>query len=147
MKKKRVRAASALLCAAVTMTSVPLSAFGFERMLRVASESETQMSSEPELVYANSYGGGERTQNFDDNWKFYLGDVSGGQDPSFNDSQWRRLSLPHDYSIEQQFSQSMEAESGYLPGGIGWYRKNFIIPEDQAGKRVRIDFKSEAKRS
>ena len=140
MKKKRVRAASALLCAAVTMTSVPLSAFGFERMLRVASESETQMSSEPELVYANSYGGGERTQNFDDNWKFYLGDVSGGQDPSFNDSQWRRLSLPHDYSIEQQFSQSMEAESGYLPGGIGWYRKNFIIPEDQAGKRVRIDF-------
>ncbi|HJC46495.1 MAG TPA: discoidin domain-containing protein [Candidatus Lachnoclostridium pullistercoris] len=141
MKKKRVRAASALLCAAVTVTSVPLSSYGFERVLRVASESETQMSSEPELVYANSYGGGEeRSQNFDDNWKFNLGDVSGGEDPSFNDSDWRSLSLPHDYSIEQEFSQSMEAESGYLPGGIGWYRKNFIIPADQAGKQVRIDF-------
>ena len=140
MRKRRVRAASALLCAAVTATSLPLNASGFERVFRVASESETQMSSEPETVFANSYGGAVRSQNFDDNWKFNLGDVSGGQEPSYNDSGWRDVDLPHDYSIEQEYSQGMEAESGYLPGGIGWYRKNFTIPADQAGKRVRIDF-------
>ena len=94
----------------------------------------------PETVVANGYGGAVRSQNVDDNWKFNLGDVSGGQEPSYDDSSWRSLSLPHDYSIEQEYSQGMEAESGYLPGGIGWYRKNFTIPADQAGKRVRIDF-------
>ena len=44
------------------------------------------------------------------------------------------------YSIEQDYSTSMEAESGYLPGGTGWYRKNFTLDESAAGKQIRIDF-------
>lgn len=54
--------------------------------------------------------------------------------------QGNRFPLPHDYSISQEYSKSMEAESGYLGGGTGWYRKNFTLSSDTQGKRVRIDF-------
>ena len=48
--------------------------------------------------------------------------------------------LPHDYGITQKYSQSNEAESAYLPGGTGWYRKSFTIDRDLAGKRIAINF-------
>lgn len=104
-----------------------------------SSDSSNQMASEEEFVYLNAYDADTRTQDFDQNWKFYLGDVENAQDPAFNDSAWKSISLPHDYSITQDYTQSGEAESGYLPGGTGWYRKSFSIPNAK-GKRVRIDF-------
>ena len=94
----------------------------------------------PEQVFLNKYSGTVRTQNFNDNWKFYLGDASGAQTPAFDDSSWDQVNLPHDYSIDQKYSQKMEAESGYLPGGTGWYRKNFTVDESLKGKRISIDF-------
>ena len=69
-----------------------------------------------------------------------MGDASGAETPTYDDSSWEQVNLPHDYSIEQDFSKSMEAESGYLPGGIGWYRKNFKLDESAQGKQIRIDF-------
>ena len=48
--------------------------------------------------------------------------------------------MPHDYSIEQEYTQSGEAESAYLLGGTGWYRKNFTLGKEMEGKKVRIDF-------
>ena len=86
------------------------------------------MSSDKEVVYVNTVNNAtERTQNFDANWKFYLGDAGNAQTSNFDDSKWRNISLPHDYSIEQEYSKQMEAESGYLPGGTGWYRKHFTV--------------------
>ena len=61
-------------------------------------------------------------------------------DPAFDDSAWQQVDLPHDYSITQKYSQSNEAESAYLPGGTGWYRKSFTIDRDLAGKRIAINF-------
>lgn len=67
------------------------------------------------------------TQNFDFNWKFYLGDDPQASKMEFDDKNWRLLDLPHDWSIEQPFNldDPQGWRIGYLPGGIGWYRKNF----------------------
>lgn len=112
-----------------------------DRIVEVRSDSQTQMSSEPEVVYVNHLNDSTvRSQNFDSNWKFNLGDAESAHTPAFDDSSWRQLSLPHDYSIEQEFSKTMEAESGYLPGGTGWYRKAFTVSKDMADKELRIDF-------
>ena len=112
-----------------------------DKQIKVRSQSQTQMSSEPEVVYVNSYNDTTvRTQNFDTNWKFYLGEAGYAHVSSFDDSKWRQLSLPHDYRIEQEYSRSMEAESGYLPGGTGWYRKSFTVGKEMEGKELRIDF-------
>ena len=120
---------------------IPTAVLAADKPAVMSSDSDTQMSSEKEDVYVNQYGSTtERSQNFDDNWRFYLGDASGAEQPTFDDSQWRQLSLPHDYSIEQEYTQSGEAESAYLLGGTGWYRKNFTLGKEMEGKKVRIDF-------
>lgn len=104
------------------------------------AESGGQASSEVETIPINSYSGDARKVNFDENWKFNLGDVSGAEAQVFNDSAWRTLNLPHDFSIEQEYSGSYEAESGYLPGGTGWYRKSFTVDPSWENKTVSIDF-------
>ena len=80
--------------------------------------------------------------SFNDNWKFNLGDIDNAQEPGFNDSSWRSLSLPHDWAIEGDFSEDNPsgAGGGALPGGIGWYRKCFNTPLIAKGQRVYIDF-------
>lgn len=103
------------------------------------SSLENQMASKEELIYLNSYGSNVRTQNFDRNWKFYFGDVQHAHQPLFDDSVWSTISIPHDYSITQEYSKAGEAESGYLPGGTGWYRKQFSV-QNAEGKRVNINF-------
>lgn len=82
------------------------------------------------------------TSNFCSNWKFNLGDVSNAQNIAFDDSKWRSLNLPHDWSIEGEFSEKNPATpgGGALPGGIGWYRKTFSLPETDKEKLVFIDF-------
>ncbi|WP_207422581.1 beta-galactosidase GalB [Desertivirga brevis] len=81
-------------------------------------------------------------QNFDKGWKFYLGDEPKASDNSFDDSKWRSLSLPHDWSIEGKFDEKNPAGQGggALPGGIGWYRKAFTMPSSSKGRSVFIDF-------
>jgi beta-galactosidase len=83
-----------------------------------------------------------KTENFCKTWKFHLGDISNGQEIGLDDSQWRVLDLPHDWSIEGKFSQDHPATpgGGALPGGIGWYRKTFAMPESEKDKLAFIDF-------
>ena len=104
--------------------------------------------------------------NFNEDWTFQLGDYSEAStvefsetssddfhevslaeyskvsSVDFNDEQWRKLNLPHDWSIEGGFSEEHPAGSGggALPGGIGWYRKSFIIDKELEGKKIFIDF-------
>lgn len=105
------------------------------------SQTQTQMSSAPEIAYVSNVSNpSQRTVSFNDNWKFNLGDASGADDPSFNDSTWENVTLPHDYSIDQDYASNLEAESAYKPGGIGWYRKSFFVDSALSGKQVRIDF-------
>ncbi|MGF7076850.1 beta-galactosidase GalB [Mucilaginibacter sp. 3215] len=80
--------------------------------------------------------------DFDKSWRFNLGAVENGEKTTLNDSKWRVLNLPHDWSIEGKFSKDNPAtpEGGALPGGIGWYRKTFTVPASSKGKLVYIDF-------
>ena len=129
MRKKFFKrfAATALACMMVAQ-----SASG----VVVSAATQSQMASDKEVVYVNSYGASTREQNFDDNWKFYLGDASGAESNGYDDSSWRTVNLPHDYSIEQGYTKNGEAESAYLLGGTGWYRKHFTVSSDMEGKSV-----------
>ena len=69
---------------------------------------------------------------FNDEWLFLQKDDSTAIQVSYDDSEWRKLRLPHDWSIEGQLSPSLASCTGYLPGGIAWYRKHFKITDDAA---------------
>jgi len=86
--------------------------------------------------------GWRATLAFDRGWRFHLGDVAAAQDPTFSDSGWRTLDLPHDWSIEGEFSDTNPAgaSGGALPGGVGWYRKTFSVAERDSGRLVFIEF-------
>lgn len=85
---------------------------------------------------------------FDFDWRFHKGDVAGGEEVNFDDSQWRLLNLPHDWSIEDLPGTDSPIDSnavggidiGYFVGGTGWYRKKFTIPSELNGKRFNINF-------
>jgi beta-galactosidase len=85
---------------------------------------------------------------FDFEWKFYRGNADGAEKPDFDDSMWRTLDLPHDWSIEDIPGTYSPIDSlsiggidmGYFQGGTGWYRKNFKIPSEIKGKRISIIF-------
>ena len=85
---------------------------------------------------------------FNKDWKFFLGDEAQAKDVAFNDASWRKLTLPHDWSIEGKFDEKNPAkpEGGGLPTGIGWYRKTFTLPATK-GKRVYIEFDGVHQRS
>ena len=138
MKKKQVQRLVAFsLATMMTLQGLSVNASG---QVQVRTDSNTQMSSDKEVVYVNTYDTSKRVHDFDANWKFYLGDADGAEAVNFDDSAWRTVSVPHDYSIEQEYTQSGEAESGYLPGGTGWYRKHFTLTEDMKDKEIRLDF-------
>ncbi len=131
------RLTAAMLAAMMTVTSFgDLSIFAYE----LRAKASTQIESDKEVVYVNSYDGANREENFDSNWKFFMGSADGAEATNFDDSRWSNISLPHDYSIEQKYTTSGEAESAYLLGGTGWYRKHFIVPASVEGKQVRVDF-------
>jgi beta-galactosidase len=75
-------------------------------------------------------------------WRFTLGDPKNAEDLSFDDTGWRHVDLPHDWSIEGPYSEdaSTTGRGGYLPTGIGWYRRVFDVPHAWRGKRVHIEF-------
>ena len=75
---------------------------------------------------------------FNDDWRFVLvgtdirttdGNSIAAESPTFEDSRWRRLQLPHDWSVEYPMSPQLFSCTGYLPGGVGWYRKHFSLKE------------------
>ncbi len=80
--------------------------------------------------------------NFGKEWKFNLGDIAGADSTGFNDKSWRVLNVPHDWSIEGDFSDKHPATpgGGALPGGIGWYRKSFKVNVEDLKRCVFIDF-------
>ena len=85
---------------------------------------------------------------FDSDWKFHRGGAQGAEQPGFDDSSWRNLDLPHDWSIEDlpgtnspfNADAISQVNGGFTTGGTGWYRKTFILPEEQKNKRVVVLF-------
>ena len=95
------------------------------------------------VAAADSFGAG---------WKFALANRTGvtdptgafehAQDPDYDDSAWRTVTVPHDWSIELDPTPDGGTTSGtgFLQGGLGWYRKTFTLPRSMAGKRVAVEF-------
>lgn len=80
--------------------------------------------------------------SFDPAWRFLKGDAPGAEAASFDDSAWRTLNVPHDWSIEGPFDRNNPTGrgGGYLPAGIGWYRRHFFLPATYAQRQVTIEF-------
>ena len=79
-----------------------------------------------------------KVDDFNFDWRFILADNPMFASAQYDDSQWRSLHLPHDWSIEGEFSKDNPStpSGGALPGGIGWYRKHFTTPEGVGEGRV-----------
>lgn len=80
---------------------------------------------------------------FTNDWRFFLTEETiDASDPAFDDTEWRILNLPHDWSIEADFNARYPARTGggALPGGNGWYRKHFNVPISDKEKIFYVDF-------
>jgi len=78
----------------------------------------------------------------DFDWRFSLGDFPSAINGSFDDSDWRLVDLPHDWSIEADPHPDNPAQAGggFFPGGLGWYRKQLDVPADLGDRRMLIEF-------
>ncbi len=81
-----------------------------------------------------SFGHAER---INDDWRFLRVDsmwnvreTADMKEPGFDDSRWRRVALPHDWGVELPMSPDKGSCQGYLPGGIGWYRKKIEVKSE-----------------
>jgi beta-galactosidase len=117
------------------MTYKPLAAFALFVLLSLSGAPAS----------AQSVGG---AVPFDEGWRFRRGGAQGAEAADFDDSKWRRLDLPHDWSIEDLPGRGTpfdpeavsQVQGGFTVGGTGWYRKTFDVPASQKGRRVRIQF-------
>src|SRR5260370_41412679 len=88
------------------------------------------------LTLAASPAAAQRQRlSLDPGWRFTLGDPTGAQQAAFDDRAWRRLDLPHDWSIEGTPSQDAPAggRRGSFPTGLGWDRTGFRLPARAPG--------------
>ena len=124
------------------------------------STSPKELPSPPLVVHG-------RDLSFDQDWRFHRGDVPGAEAPGFDDSRWRKLDLPHDWSIEDltpvsaasgegtiwvggnaptrigpfdvALSAGQEA-TGWVVGGTAYYRKRFRMPASGEKSEIEIRF-------
>ncbi|QVY66267.1 sugar-binding domain-containing protein [Polaribacter sp. Q13] len=81
------------------------------------------------------------TDDFNFNWKFVKGEQGNAEQITFNDDSWESIRLPHDWSILAGYKkENTAASSGFVEGGIGWYRKAFNVPKSDEGKVIWIEF-------
>ena len=91
-----------------------------------------------------SFGKPEKINN---GWRFILQDVKDGQERNINDSRWEKIDLPHDWSVKGLLSPTLASCTGYLPGGIGWYRKTLNISKERTNEKVFLYFEGVYNRS
>ena len=80
-------------------------------------------------------------------WRFHLGDAADAYYMGFDDRGWRQVTVPHDWAVEHPFDPCWASGTGYLPGGVGWYRGHFCLDPEDAARRVRVTFEGVYKRA
>jgi beta-galactosidase len=88
------------------------------------------------------FTGHSKRYSMDFGWRFTKGDIPHAESPRYDDSAWRHVDVPHDWSIEGPWKAGNPSGSagGYATIGIGWYRKTFTPPASMKGKQVYLDF-------
>ncbi len=89
------------------------------------------------LMYPQGFG---QRELIDNDWHFNPGDLEYGGREYMDCSSWSMVDLPHDWSVKQKASPDFASCTGYLPGGVAWYRKEIEIPSDRKGNSVYIYF-------
>jgi beta-galactosidase len=90
------------------------------------------------------------TRSLSTGWLFHAGESQGAQAPDFDDRSWRVVVVPHDWSIMDKpdgsppFEPAVRAgqDSGYLAGGVGWYRRHLTLSASEAAQVVRLNFEA-----
>lgn len=80
---------------------------------------------------------GRLVYNFNQGWRFYLGDAQGAGAIAFDDSQWTVVNVPHSVRLEPA-----EASGGRNYQGVAWYRKHFTVPTEMTGKELTLHFEA-----
>src|SRR5438270_369325 len=101
-----------------------------------------------------------QTLSLDFGWRFHVGDIDaplphthiaaymankagwarGAAGPTYDDSDWRTVDLPHDWSVEGPLDPSNHLSNGYLPRGVGWCRRYFNLDERDRGRYLALRF-------
>jgi beta-galactosidase len=95
------------------------------------------------LIFVHAFAVSPRDRScFNKDWLFALTNDTEVYRVDYDDKNWRKLNVPHDWSIESNFSDSFPAgfNGGALPGGMGWYRKKFNIPKEDEGRKIYVHF-------
>lgn len=88
-----------------------------------------------------------KAEKINENWKFILQQTEKEKLKDLEDKRWSTVNLPHDWSVRQQLSPTLASATGYLPGGIGLYRKQLFVPKEREGKKVYLYFEGVYNRS
>ena len=88
-----------------------------------------------------------KPEKINKDWKFILSDSDNYQQVKFDDKKWKTVQIPHDWSVKEQLSTTLASCMGYLPGGVGWYRKSINIPASRQGEKVYLYFEGVYNRS
>ncbi len=81
-----------------------------------------------------------QTIDLNHNWRFHAGEAEHADYKGYDDRSWQVVTVPHDWSVMFPFDQACSSGTGYLPGGIGWYRNTFSLPASAENKRVFVTF-------
>ncbi len=84
----------------------------------------------------------QQITSLDGPWAFTTGDAKGAEQVSFNDSAWKTVTVPHDWSIAGPLDKANPTGQGggYFPNGVGWYRRNLVVSPDQKLKHLYVAF-------
>jgi len=116
--------------------------------------------SKGQIIDANPIVAAHEKLSLDNDWRFYLGDILfpkiighnetyqnakagkawGAAAPEFDDTEWRIVHLPHDWSVELPFDSTENVSQGYRTRGFGWYRRNFKLSPKDRGKHIELQF-------
>ncbi|PIX13515.1 MAG: glycoside hydrolase family 2, partial [Flavobacteriaceae bacterium CG_4_8_14_3_um_filter_31_8] len=87
------------------------------------------------------FGQSRERISFNEDWRFQKTDTLTAFETNFDDSNWRKLSVPHDWAIEGPFKPEYNLRTGGLPVfGMAWYRKHFTLDADKKGKKISLEF-------
>ncbi|NGM63105.1 DUF4982 domain-containing protein [Sphingobacterium sp. SGG-5] len=88
-----------------------------------------------------------QSELLNENWLFILEDTKDAKNAAIDETKWQSINLPHDWSVKGKLDPTLASCTGYLPGGIGWYRKTLKISGDRRGEKIYIYFEGVYNRS